>query len=210
MYKDYETEYENNLKNIQNISIEHYGATKGANHLMDNVNIVCAGILNKGEPHYLSKTIAINGNVDSFKSDTTDRVRRFSSISAESVKVYDMVTDLVQEIFRTHLRDHSSDVAINVYLCTRDANIVHNLKETFQGCTISRNWKPKALVGSRELFREFVDEHESEYKAKTKLVKAFLEQGHELTTDDLIDVLEIDPVNAGRYLPKKGKNEESL
>ena len=199
-YKDYETEYEQHLKNVQNISIEHYGATKGANHLMENVNIVCTGILNKGEPYYLSKTIAINGNVDSFQSDTSDRVRRFSDVSAESIKIFDMVTDLVQEIFRTHLRDHSSDVKVNVYLCTRDANIVHNLKETFQGCTISREWMPTALLGSRELFGTFNTEHGSEYKTKTKLVRAFLEQGHELTTDDLVDVLDINQHNAARYL----------
>ncbi len=211
VYKDYEEEYGQHLKNIENVSIEHFGATKGANHLMENVNIVCTGILNKGEPHYLSKTIAINGAVGSFQTDTSDRVRRFSDVSAESVKVFDMVTDLVQEIFRTHLRDHSSDVGINVYLCTRDANIVHNLKETFQGCTISRSWMPKALLGSRELFGMFVEDHGSEYKTNTKLIKAFLEEGHELTTKDLIDVLRINPVNAGRYLrSKKGKNEESL
>ncbi|MBT4360169.1 MAG: hypothetical protein HOD11_04290 [Candidatus Marinimicrobia bacterium] len=199
-YKDYETEYEQHLKNVQNISIEHYGATKGANHLMENVNIVCTGILNKGEPYYLSKTIAITGDVDSFQSDTSDRVRRFSDVSAESIKIFDMVTDLVQEIFRTHLRDHSSDVNVNVYLCTRDANIVHNLKETFKGCTISREWMPTALLGSRELFSKFVTEHGSEYKTKTKLVRTFLEQGHDLTADDLVDVLDIDQHNAARYL----------
>jgi len=199
-YKDYESEYENHLKNVQNISLEHYGATKGANHLMENVNIVCTGILNKGEPHYLSKTIAINGAVDSFQSDTTDRVRRFADVNAESIKIFDMVTDLVQEIFRTHLRDHSSDVKVNVYLCTRDANIVHNLKETFKGCTVKRTWMPKALVGSRELFVEFVDDQGSEYKTKTKLVKAFLELGHELTAEDIIEVLGVDRAHAARYL----------
>ena len=199
-YKDYESEYEQHLKNVQNISIEHYGATKGANHLMENVNIVCTGILNKGEPYYLSKTIAINGDVESFQSDTSDRVRRFSDVSAESIKIFDMVTDLVQEIFRTHLRDHSSDVNVNVYLCTRDANIVHNLKETFQGCTISRSWMPTALLGSRELFGKFNAEHGSEYKTKTKLVKAFLDRGHELTTDDLVEVMGIARKHAARYL----------
>jgi len=199
-YKDYEAEYEQHLKNVQNINIEHYGATKGANHLMENVNIVCTGILNKGEPYYLSKTIAINGNVDSFQSDTSDRVRRFSDVTAESIKIFDMITDLVQEIFRTHLRDHSSDVNVNVYLCTRDANIVHNLKETFKGCTISREWMPTALLGSRELFGKFFIEHGSEYKTKTKLVRTFLEQGHELTTDDLVDVLGVDRAHAARYL----------
>ena len=179
---------------------------------MDNVNIVCTGILNKGEPYYLSKTIALNGTVDSFQSETTDRVRRFTDTSAESIKLFDMVTDLVQEIFRTQLRNHSSDASVNVYLCTRDANIVHNLKETFQGCKISRDWMPTALLGTRELFSKFVEDHGSEYKTKTKLVKAFLDMGHELTTDDLVDVLEISQKNAARYLKsgKKGKNEESL
>lgn len=200
VYKDYEAEYEKNLKNIQNISIEHYGATKGANHLMENVNIVCTGILNKGEPHYLSKTIAINGGISSFETNTNDKVRRFSDISVESVKVYDMVTDLVQEIFRTNLRDHSSDIGINVYLCTRDVNIIQNLEDAFQGCTVKRGWEPKALVGSRALFKEFVEEHGSEYKAKTKLVKAFLDLGHDLTTDDLVAVLGIDRKHAARYL----------
>ncbi len=199
-YKDYESNYEHHLKNVQNISIEHYGATKGANHLMDNVNIVCTGILNKGEPYYLSKTIAINGDVNSFQSDTTDKVRRFSDVSAESVKIFDMVTDLVQEIFRTQLRNHSSDVMVNVYLCTRDANIVHNLKETFRGCTISREWMPTALLGTRELFSRFVYEHGNEYKTKTKLVKAFLEEERDLTTDDLVAVLGIARKHAARYL----------
>jgi hypothetical protein len=199
-YKDYEDAYLDHLKNVQDISIEHYGATKGANHLMENVNIVCTGILNKGEPYYLSKTIALNGTVDSFQSETTDRVRRFTDTSAESIKLFDMVTDLVQEIFRTQLRNHSSDASVNVYLCTRDANIVHNLKEIFQGCKISRDWMPTALLGTRELFSKFVEDHGSEYKTKTKLVKAFLDMGHALTTDDLIDVLGVDRAHAARYL----------
>ena len=199
-YKDYEPEYMNQLKDVQDISIEHYGATKGANHLMDNVNIVCTGILNKGEPYYLSKAIALNGSVNAFQSETTDRVRRFTDTSAESIKLFDMVTDLVQEIFRTQLRNHSSEASVNVYLCTRDANIVHNLKDTFRGCKISRAWMPTALLGSRELFSKFVEDHGSEYKTNTKLVKAFLELGHDLTADDLVDVLNINQHNAARYL----------
>ena len=59
---------------------------------------------------------------------------------------------------------------------------------------------PTALLGTRELFSKFVEDHGSEYKTNTKLVKAFLELGHDLTADDLVDVLGVDRAHAARYL----------
>jgi len=199
-YKDYKSEYERELNNEPQITIEHYGSTKGANHLIENVNIVCTGILNKSEPHYLSKTISLDGKVCSFDSTTTDKVRRFVDPMAESVKIYDMVKDLVQEIFRTQIRDHSSNITVNVYLSTRDPNIIHLLKTTFPGCSVNCNWAPKAIMGTREIFRKYVAKNGNAYNTKTKLVNSFLELGHELTPQDLIDVLGVDIKNAGRYL----------
>jgi hypothetical protein len=199
-YKDNEDEYRKHLGRNPNISIEHYGNTKGANHLMDNVNIVCTGVLNKGEPHYISKHMAIMGQVGDFHSSTSGKVRRYDDPKIESVKILDMVTDLIQEIFRTKLRNHYSDQDINVYLVSRDKNLIKALVDAFPGCQVNRNWMPKALVNDREAFREFVDQHGSEYSAKTKLVKAFIDQGYILTSDDLMDVLDIDSKHASRYL----------
>ncbi len=199
-YKDYEEEYKKQLENVENISIEHYGSTKGANHLLDNVNIVCTGILNKGESYYLSKTIAITGAISSYQSTTEDRVRRFNDKNAESLKVYEMVTELVQEIFRTQLRNHSSDQKINVYLCSRDANLINVLGDNFPGCKVSRDWEPKALLNNRELFREFVEEHGDDYKTKTKLVRAFLDKGYSLNSNDICEVLGVNKDHAARYL----------
>ncbi len=199
-YKDYESQYEECLEGERNISIEHYGNTRGANHLIDNINLVCTGILNKGEPYYLSKAMAINEVAPNYEVVTTDKVRRFKDASAESVKVYEMVTELVQEIFRTQLRNHSSDAEVNVYLCTRDLNLVKALQDYFTGCQLKRDWHPKALFSARGLFRQFVEEHGDEHKTKSKLVKAFLDQGHTLDASDIIDVLEVDKSNAARYL----------
>jgi len=199
-YKYYEPQYEKLLEGQSNISIEHYGNTKGANHLIKNVNLICTGILNKGEPYYLSKTLAIYNDNVGFDVITTDRVRRFKDINAESIKVYEMVTELVQEIFRTQLRNHSSEADINVYLCTRDVNLINSLQDFFEGCNVKRDWVPKALLGNRELFRYFVEEHNNEFNTKTKLVKAFLDQGHSLNSTDIVDVLGVDKSNAAKYL----------
>lgn len=199
-YKSYEDEYERLLDGVDNISIEHYGNTKGANHLIDNVNIVCTGILNKGESYYLSKTLALNGQYSTYQSVTYDKVRRFEDEKAESIKVYEMVTELVQEIFRTNIRNHSSDIDVNVYLCSRDINLITALSDSFPGCKISREWHPRALLNDRELFREFVEEHGDEYKTKTKLIKVFLKKGYSLKTEDIMDVLGIPSKNAARYL----------
>lgn len=199
-YKDNEDEYRKHLGKNANVSIEHYGNTKGANHLMDNVNIVCTGILNKGEAHYLSKHLAIARQVSSFHSTTSGKVRRYEDPEVETIKIFDMVTDLIQEIFRTKLRNHYSNQEINVYLVTRDKNLINTLVDAFPGCQVNRDWMPKALVNDRELFREFVTEHGSEYSARTKLVKAFLDQGYTLASEDLMDVLGIDSKHASRYL----------
>lgn len=199
-YKDNEDEYRKHLGGNANVSIEHYGNTKGANHLMDNVNIVCTGVLNKGEAHYLSKQMAIAGQVSSFHSTTGGKVRRYEDPEVETIKILDMVTDLIQEIFRTKLRNHYSNQEINVYLVSRDKNLINTLVDAFPGCQVNRNWMPEALVNDRELFREFVAEHGSEYRARTKLVRAFLDLGHTLNSKDLTDVLDIDSKHAGRYL----------
>jgi hypothetical protein len=199
-YKAYEPRYEELLEGEDNISIEHYGNTRGANHLIDNINIVCTGVLNKGESYYLSKSMAINEVEPNYEVITTDRVRRFKDTNAESIKVYEMVTELVQEIFRTQLRNHSSDAEVNVYLCTRDLNLVKALQDYFKGSQVNRDWHPKALFSDRGLFRQFVEEHGDEYKTKTKLVKAFLDQGHTLDASDIVEVLGIARKNAARYL----------
>ncbi|MCH7574666.1 MAG: hypothetical protein IIA59_06005 [Candidatus Marinimicrobia bacterium] len=199
-YKSKEEEYQEYLSDTSNISIEHFGNTRGANHLAKTTNIVCTGILNKGEAYYLSKSMAINEIPADFKVVTTDRVRRFKDEHAESIKVYEMVTELVQEIFRTRLRNHSSTAQVNVYLCTRDLNLVNALQTYFTGCTVTPGWAPEALYSDRHLFREFVTNHQDEYKAKTKLVKAFLGEGNSLNTSDIIEVLGVDRSNAARYL----------
>jgi len=207
-YKGYEKEFQDNLGDIENIRLEHWGNTKGRNDLMDCKNIVCAGLLHKGESYYHSKDISIHGgraDDRSFNCVTTGKVRRFVDIQTEATKVYDFLTELIQDIFRTGLRNHYSQEEINVYLCFRDANLINLLEEFFLGCTINRDWKPKALLNNRELFREFCDEHGDEYNTKAKLVKAFIATGKELTTEDLCEVLGISKRDAGKMLRRIAK-----
>jgi len=199
-YKSFEARYEELLEDEDNISVEHYGNTRGTNHLIDNTNIVCTGVLNKGESYYLSKSMALNEIAPNYEVVTTDKVRRFKDDRAESVKVYEMVTELVQEIFRTQLRNHGSNAEVNVYLCTRDLNLVKALQDYFSGCKVKRDWHPEALYSDRGLFREFVVERGDEYKTKTKLMNAFLDQGHALDASDIVQVLGVDKSNAARYL----------
>ena len=199
-YKRYEDDYKSYLDGEVNIIIKHYGETRGSNDLIECVNIVCTGILHKGESHYLAKTKAIKGGEISYEVKTPDTVRRFEDVQVEEVKLYDTVTDLVQEIFRTKLRNHSSDEEIHVYLTTRDTQIISALKEYFVGCHVHRDWKPKAIVGDRENFRLFVTEHRDDYKTNTKLVKAFRNQDNKLTPKDLYEVLGIKSNHAKIYL----------
>jgi len=207
-YKGYEKEFQDNLGELENIRLEHWGNTKGRNDLMDCKNIVCAGLLHKGESYYHSKDISIQGaraDDRSFNCVTTGKVRRFVDVQTEATKVYDFLTELIQDIFRTGLRNHYSQEEINVYLCFRDANLINLLEGFFLGCTINRDWKPKALLNNREIFREFCDEHGDEYNTKAKLVKAFIATGRELNTEDLCEVLEINKRESARIIRRINK-----
>ena len=202
-YKGYEAEFNSHLQNVNHIKLEHWGNTKGRNDLKECANIVFCGLLHKGEPYYHSKAIAVHGrreNERSFQCITTGKVRRFKNLDTECTKVYDFLTESIQDIFRTGLRDHYSNTEINVYLCTRDAILVNLLVDFFPGCNQNRDWAPKALLNNREKFREFVEERREDYKTNAKLVKAFIAKGNSLTTDDIVDVLEIDRKNAARYI----------
>ena len=131
-------------------------------------------------------------------------------VQTEATKVYDFLTELIQDIFRTGLRNHYNADEINVYLCFRDANLINLLEDFFLGCTINRDWKPGALLNNRELFREFKDENGDEYNTKAKLVKAFLDSGSgkDLTTEDLCEVLNISKDNAGKIFRRISKTEK--
>ena len=120
-YKGYEAEFESYLQNGNDVKLEHWGNTKGRNDIISCKNIVCAGLLHKGETYYHSKDIAVHGTREaerSFNCVTTGKVRRFVDLNTESTKVYDFLTELIQDIFRTGLRNHYDDDEINVYLCT--------------------------------------------------------------------------------------------
>jgi len=206
-YKGYEKEFQACLGDVENIRLEHWGNTKGRNDLKDCKNIVCAGLLHKGESYYHSKDISIHGgraDDRSFNCVTTGKVRRFVDVQTEATKVYDFLTELIQDIFRTGLRNHYCADEINVYLCFRDVNLINLLEEFFYGCTINRDWKPKALLNNRELFREFKDENEERYNTKAKLVKAFIATGKNLTTEDLCEVLDVSKNDAAQMLRRIG------
>jgi|GEM_PF-699372 len=198
-YKAYEEELRRSLDGIANVNFEHYGNTKGANHLVENKNIILIGILHKGETYYFSKNLTLFGDT-SFQVRTADKVRRFENPRAEAVKVYEMVTELIQEIFRTGLRIYGSEERIDVYLCTRDANVVNAIHDFFPGSRISRDWEPMALLDDRALFRKWLAENEDKYKTNKKLVREFLNQGYNLTSEDIIDVLGVELKNAARLL----------
>jgi len=202
-YKGFEEEFHSRLKDNNKIKLEHWGNTKGRNDLAECKNIVCAGLLHKGEPYYHSKDIAINGaraNDRSFNCVTTGKVRRFVDLDTESTKVYEFLTELIQDIFRTALRNHYQDNEINVYLCTRDVNLVNLLSAFFNGCVVNRDWKPSALHGSRDTFREFASTKRDEHRTNAKLIRAYLDEGNSLTTDDIVDVIGISIDDAGKIL----------
>ena len=106
------------------------------------------------------------------------RIRRFNEESVEAVKLFETVTELIQEIFRTQLRNHSSKEDIHVYLSTRDTMIINLLKDYFVGCDVSRDWLLEAIVGNRERFMKFVEKNKDIYKSKRKLVKKFIDKGN--------------------------------
>ena len=198
-YKAYEEDLRRSLDGIANVNFEHYGNTKGANHLVENKNIILIGILHKGETYYFSKNLTLFGDT-SFLVRTADKVRRFENPRAEAVKVYEMVTELIQEIYRTGLRIYGSEERIDVYLCTRDANVINAIGDFFPGCKIIRDWEPSALLDNRALFRKWVSEKGDQYKTNKKLVRAFRAEGYSLTSEDVVDVLGIDKAHAARYL----------
>ena len=203
-YKAYEEELRRNLHGSVNVSFEHYGNTRGANHLNENSAIVCIGILHKGETYYLSKNLTLNRmNLDeahSYSVRTSDKVRRFENDDAEAIKVYEMVTELVQEIFRTQIRIHSNDARIDAYICTRDANVVNAIQDFFPGCHVVRDWEPDALLDDRGMFRKFAAENSEKYKTNAALVREFLNLGYKLTSEDIVDVLGITSKHAHRYI----------
>ena len=207
-YKGYEAEFEKYLKN-NNVKLEHWGNTKGRNDIVSCKNIICAGLLHKGEKFYHSKDIALHGPREgrrSFGCVTNDKVRRFVDLDTESTKVFDFLTELIQDIFRTGLRNHYDDNEINVYLCTRDVNLINLLEASFPGCIVNIDWKPDALLHSREKFRRFVDENIDKFNTNAKLVRAYVDEGNSVTTDDISEVLEISIDDAGKILRRINNN----
>jgi hypothetical protein len=207
-YKGYEDQFNSLLKDNNNVKLEHWGNTKGRNDMRDCKKIVCAGLLHKGETYYHSKDIAVQGvrsDERSFQCNTMGRVRRFNDLNTESTKIYEFITELIQDIFRTGLRNHYSDEPIDVYLSLRDINLITLLQEFFTGCVIDREWKPSAFHGDREAFRQFAVEHEEEYNTNAKLVKAFVEEGNTVGTEDISDVLDISKDSAGLMLRRINK-----
>ena len=94
----------------------------------------------------------------------------------------------------------------SMYTCTRDANLINLLEQFFTGCKINRDWKPKALLESRESFREFASESGDRYNTNAKLVRAFIADGNSLTTDDISEVLGVDKHYAAKMLNRINNN----
>ncbi|UYZ23274.1 hypothetical protein [Mesobacillus jeotgali] len=138
-FKEHKPELINDLsKEISNdrVKINHYGNVKGSNEYVDCTVMVIVGIQHKSDPYYISKHIALNGDVLSNETITINGVRRFKDLEIERVKLNDQLVGIIQDILRTKIRNRSNKEVVRIFIPTRDKIFISLLKEYFSGSSL--------------------------------------------------------------------------
>lgn len=152
VYSEYEKEIKSHLSDYiakKQISIAHFGATKGSNIFKECSIIILGGILHKTEAYYLSLAKAINGQVSSLGiCFDSNRNRRFSDRDVEMIKLHDMVVDYSQEIARTRQRDNTMNVKGKVFIFTKDRAFLESIRIKFPGSQ-AKEWTPINIIEDR-------------------------------------------------------------
>ncbi len=145
------------LKNNKNVilhnnEIAHFGNTKGKNTWSKCTNMIQIGwnILDSGL--YIAKYLSLNpdkrnellklkekpNEVYSFLKNINGE---FSNNDINIYKLFDMIVNLEQEVYRTNIREFSSDINVNIYLflsSNENSDLLKTLIGTrFFGCKIT-------------------------------------------------------------------------
>lgn len=126
-----------------NVKINHYGNIKGSNDYNECQAIFLIGIEHKGDPYYHLKHSLYYGNLFPTNAVTSNNVRRYE-LEIERFKLSDQVVALLQNIYRTALRNWDG-AQVDIYLTTKDKIMTKLLEEYFFGCRVY-NWTPEVVA----------------------------------------------------------------
>ncbi|MFH1728623.1 MAG: hypothetical protein ABIA04_09420 [Pseudomonadota bacterium] len=133
--------------NLKNIRVNHYQNLRGSNEYSKSTLIYFTHINQKSIEYYISYASAIYGRNNILKEDLSgiDKQgsggrRGFKSSKLETIRCQEIVTDLIQCIFRTKLRV-TEDEDIHVYIGIEDLTILYYLFEYFEDAKVY-SWHP--------------------------------------------------------------------
>ncbi|MZP30889.1 DEAD/DEAH box helicase family protein [Heliobacterium undosum] len=164
------------------IKIGTFGGTKGSNEFRDCTICIIEGFLHKSEIFYSNAyDISQPNETELFTVTPIDQTRRFDNEEIEKFKVLDTLSDYVQEITRTALRDNSRDVSCKVFISSKDKIILELLSNYFPEARVEK-WNPKNRLNKQifsdgraknlQLFAEFLANTEAEVLTYAEVAEA--------------------------------------
>ncbi len=114
----------------------HYGQTPGSNDFRDATVMFFVGNLRYQEDQYLAQAAVLYGrevlDVPDAESGP-DKVRRFLNGHAEHYREQSWLVDVVQQIYRTQLREYGIKGHVTVYMGNRDMEFIRRLRDSLEG-----------------------------------------------------------------------------
>ncbi len=137
-FKEWENKIEAHLSDEvkARCQIKHYGQTPGSNDFRKATVMFFVGNLRYHEDQYLAQAAVLYGREVVDKADAEsgpDKVRRFLNGHAEHYRQQSWLVDVVQQIYRTQLREYGINGPVTVYMGNRDKEFKRRLKEALKG-----------------------------------------------------------------------------
>lgn len=115
--------------------VPYFGGTTGSNAYADCTAMVSAGLNRFSSQDYLARALAMVRVAFRWEVIYQSADRKVSEPIAQ-MEAYLLANDLVQAIFRTDLRNHSSEKPIDVYLFDPPPLVEKLLRRSFPGCQV--------------------------------------------------------------------------
>lgn len=134
----------------------YFGNTKGSNKAEKSTNMVqvgwntlpdytyainylCTGF-NEDKKMDIIRTCSNIEHAESFAKYLMMEDYKFKHVHLHHFKYFSMVTDFIQEVFRTKLRDYTYDEPITIHCFSIDSLLIGMVEELFPGCKINKNF----------------------------------------------------------------------
>ncbi|MGY2613185.1 hypothetical protein [Bacillus pretiosus] len=181
-------------------TIFYFGNTEGSNKAKDCVQMVQFGWNNLRDYVYATKYLCTDFNKQKMKDilqecSNSEAAEVFSEYLMHGDKYkfknkslylyqnYSMLTDFVQEVFRTKLRNYNCDEKIEINCFQADKVLISMVKQLFPGCKIeTKEDELKCFAEEKVVSRKNGD--------KSVILKEFIDSwpiGQELTTKDICE-----------------------